>query len=198
MKVKICGLCRMEDIAYVNTARPDYCGFVIDVPKSRRNIDEQTLRALRGALRDDMMAVGVFVDADIAQIAGLLNARILDIAQLHGCEDESYIRALRELTDKPIWQAFQMREPADVHRAAQSTADLILLDAGAGGGKPFDWSWLAGLRRPYILAGGINEENLSAAMRTAASILDVSSGAETNGKKDPEKMKRIVQKIKGE
>lgn len=198
MQVKICGLSRGEDIAAVNAARPDYCGFVVNVPKSRRNVDITTLRALRAQLRDDILVVGVFVNAPPEQVAALLNENTLHIAQLHGDEDEAYLAALRRLTDKPLWQAFQIRSTAEVRRAAASSADLILLDAGAGGGTVFDWSLLADLHRPFALAGGLRIENLPSAMKTAAAVLDVSSGAETDGKKDPDKIHRIVKMIKGE
>lgn len=198
MEVKICGLSRMADIEAVNAARPDYCGFVVNVPKSRRNVDVQTLRVLRAALGDDIMAVGVFVDGETEEIAALLNENVLHIAQLHGHEDETDIAALRRLTARPIWQAFQIRSVEDVRRASRSSADFILLDAGAGGGTVFDWSLLAGLRRPFALAGGLNTDNIPSALKTAASVLDVSSGAETEGKKDPEKIHRIVKMIKGD
>lgn len=198
MQVKICGLYRTEDIESVNKYRPDYCGFVVNVPKSHRNVDITTLRALRAQLTHDMMAVGVFVDAPVTQVAALLGDNTLQIAQLHGSENAAYITALRGLTDKPIWQAFQMKDASDIARAEASTADFILLDAGAGGGIAFDWSLLTAVNRPFALAGGLNIHNIPAALTTGAAVLDVSSGAETDRKKDAQKIQKIVNMIKGE
>lgn len=198
MQVKICGLSRTEDIAAVNTARPDYCGFVIHVPKSRRNVDVVTLHTLRTLLAPDITPVGVFVDEPVEQVATLLNEGVLAVAQLHGHEDENYLAVLRRLTCKSIWQAFQIRSEDDVRRAMESSADFILLDAGGGSGVAFDWTLLAGVTRPFALAGGLHAENIPKAMLSKACLLDVSSGVETNGKKDRQKIYQIVQMIKGE
>ena len=98
-KIKICGLSRAEDICYVNEARPDYCGFVIGVPKSRRNVTEEQLRRLRRGLQEGITPVGVFVNADPRLVAKLLEEGLIDAAQLHGGENEEYIRKLREMTE---------------------------------------------------------------------------------------------------
>lgn len=197
MQVKICGLSRPEDIYAVNTAKPDYCGFILHFPKSRRNISTNTLRALRAELSDTVIPVGVFVDQPPQTIADLLAQNLISIAQLHGHEDETYLSALRRLTDQPIWQAFQVHGIQDILRAEQSTADFILLDAGQGQGKAFPWDLLNGVCRPFALAGGITPENLPWAMKTGAQMLDISSGAETNGKKDFDKILSIVTTIRG-
>lgn len=197
MKIKICGLSRPADIEAVNAARPDCCGFVVNVPKSRRNVSPDTLRALRAGLADGITAVGVFVDEDVQTVAGLLESGAIDAAQLHGHEDAAYIAALRARTSRPIWQAFQVRTPADVARANESPADFVLLDAGAGGGAAFDWALLADVRRPFALAGGLHAGNLAAALQTRAVLLDVSSGAETGGKKDFNKIQALVRAVKG-
>ena len=116
-KIKICGLSRAEDICYVNEARPDYCGFVIGVPKSRRNVTEEQLRRLRRGLQEGITPVGVFVNADPRLVAKLLEEGLIDAAQLHGGEDEEYIRKLREMTDRPLIQAFSVSEERDLDRA---------------------------------------------------------------------------------
>ncbi len=197
MQVKICGLSRSEDIHAVNEAKPDYCGFILHFPKSRRNISINTLRTLRAGLSDTVIPVGVFVDQPPQTIANLLAQNLISIAQLHGHEDETYLSALRRLTDKPIWQAFQVHGTQDIIRAEQSTADFILLDAGQGQGKAFPWDLLNEVRRPFALAGGVALENLPQAMQTGAQMLDISSGAETNGKKDFDKIMSIVTTIRG-
>ena len=198
MKVKICGLSRPADIAAVNAAKPDYCGFIVNFPKSRRNVSPDTLRTLRAGLSTDVIPVGVFVDQPAEEIAALLNDGSISVAQLHGHEDEGYIAALRRLTDRPIWQAFQVHTAVDAARANASIADLVLLDAGQGAGKAFDWTLLRGMTRPFALAGGLNTDNISDALRTHAVLLDVSSGAETGGYKDANKIETIVRMIKGE
>ena len=128
----------------------------------------------------------------------LLAEGIIDIAQLHGHEDEAYLARLRTLTDRPLIRAFRIRSAEDAVRAQESAADMILLDAGAGDGKTFDWSWLAGVTRPYFLAGGLNPENAAEAVRKLKPFAaDVSSGVETDGFKDIIKMRAFVSAVKG-
>ncbi|MBQ8964697.1 MAG: phosphoribosylanthranilate isomerase, partial [Clostridia bacterium] len=110
----------------------------------------------------------------------------------------AYVARLRALTDRPIVQAFRVDAPADLDRARASTADYVLLDNGAGGtGVAFDWSLLRGFDRPYFLAGGLDPGNVRAAVRTLRPwAVDVSSGIETGGKKDQEKMRRFVEEVR--
>lgn len=197
IQVKICGLTRPEDIRAVNQARPDYAGFVVEVPTSRRSVTVQQLRQLAAGLEKGIQPVGVFVDAPVEQVADLLNDGTIAVAQLHGAEDAAYLSALRAHTQGAIWQAFRVRTREDLWGAQRSSADMILLDAGAGSGKVFDWDWLDGIHRPFVLAGGLCEQNIPQAMETGAICLDLSSGAETAGTKDAAKIARIVSKIKG-
>ena len=132
-KIKICGLKRPEDIRAVNEAQPDFAGFVIEVSKSRRNVSVEQVRELAKGLSEQIQAVGVFVNAPLDLVAGLLNDGTLALAQLHGSEDEAYIRQLRQMIDKPLLQAFSIRTEADIERALQSSADYLLLDQGGGG-----------------------------------------------------------------
>ena len=197
-KIKICGLSRPCDIDYVNEAKPDFCGFIIGVPKSRRNVTAEQVRLLRKSLRPGIQAVGVFVDAPLDLIAGLVRDGALDLVQLHGQEDEAYIAALRGRISVPIIKAFSVRTREDVDRAEQSAADHILLDHGAGGtGKTFDWSLLTGVARPYILAGGLTPENLPEAIKGLRPwAVDLSSGVETDGKKDRSKILAAVRAVR--
>ena len=142
-RIKICGLSRMEDIGYANEALPDYCGFVIGVPSSRRNVTVEQLISLKERLSDRICPVGVFVNAEQELVAELLNGGVIDIAQLHGREDEIYIRRLRDLTDKPLIKAFSIQNLSDLETAEKSSADLVLLDHGKGGtGASFEWELL--------------------------------------------------------
>lgn len=197
-KIKICGLKRQEDIQAVNIAKPDFCGFVIEVPKSARCVSRDQARELAAALDPEILPVGVFVNAPAELAAQLLNEGTLAIAQLHGKEDEAYIRSLRELTDKPLIQAFSVRTTEDIRRACASTADYILLDQGSGGtGKTFDWSLVNGMERPFFLAGGLSVENLEQAVRELNPwAVDLSSSLEVDGKKDAGKIRRAVEIVR--
>ena len=198
-KIKLCGLSRPADIDYVNQAKPDYCGFIVNFPKSRRNVTPEQVRALTARLSGDIIPVGVFVDESVETVAGLLEDGTIAVAQLHGHEDEAYLAALRKLTAKPIWQAFQIRSAADLERAKSSTANLVLLDSGQGSGVTLDWRILADFPRPYVLAGGLTAENIPAAVQQVKPYaVDLSSGVETEGYKDYEKMLAAVAAVKKE
>lgn len=197
-KIKFCGLRRAADIEAANELKPDYAGFVF-AEKSRRAVTRETATELRYLLDPGIPAVGVFVDTPAETVAALLNDGIIDLAQLHGHEDANYIAALRRQTDKPVIQAFRVRSANDAARAEASIADLILLDAGAGDGKTFEWELAESVRRPYFLAGGLTPENAESAMnRLHPFALDVSSGIETDGMKDPEKMRAFMRTVRGE
>ena len=187
-RVKFCGLTRPREIEAVNRLRPDYVGFVF-VPWSKRFLEISEARELRKGLHPSVKAVGVFVDASLKVVAEAAGEGIIDLVQLHGEEDGNYIDELRKLTSKPVIQAFRIEAEADVERARASRGDLILLDAGAGAGKTFDWSLIGSVGRPYFLAGGLDAENAGEAVgRLHPYGLDVSSGIETGGEKDEEKM----------
>ena len=193
MKIKLCGLTRPCDIEAVNELQPDYIGFVF-AKKSRRYVSPEKAKELKAMLAPGIQAVGVFVNEEPEQIAALLETGTIDVAQLHGQENETEIRRLRELTDHPLIQAFRIDTEQDVERANASTADYVLLDSGAGGtGTVFDWDLLRAIRRPYFLAGGLDTENLGTVKAKLNPYgVDVSSGIETGGYKDKEKMTAFV------
>ena len=198
-RIKICGLSRPEDIIYVNEAKPDYCGFIIDVPKSRRNVSISQVRILTELLDPGIIPVGVFVNKDCSQVAKILNDGMIGVAQLHGQEDENYIKKLKSLTECPVMKAFSIRERKDLEAAVRSSADLVLLDHGKGGtGEQFDWSVLEGWKeRPYFLAGGLNPDNIPEAIRKYHPRgIDLSSAVETDGKKDREKILQAVRAVR--
>ena len=169
-KIKFCGLKRTEDIKYANELNPDFIGFVF-APKSKR-----------------------FVDEDLNAVAKLLKDGIIDIAQLHGSEDDEYIKRLRTLCDKPIIKAFMIESPDDIKKANESSADYVLLDSGKGSGVTFNWDLIKEVNRPYFLAGGLDCDNVENALNSLTPFaVDVSSGIETDGYKDFEKMSRFAQ-----
>lgn len=195
-KIKICGLSRKCDIEAANALQLDYIGFVF-FKKSKRYVSFEQAKELKSVLNADIKAVGVFVDEPIEKIVKLCDNGIIDIAQLHGNEDEDYIKELRSKTDKPIIKAFCINSEKDVMKANESTADYVLLDAGMGSGNVFDWQYINKINRPYFLAGGLSIENAEkAAELLNPYVLDVSSGVETDGLKDKDKMAEFVSSIR--
>ena len=198
-KIKICGLSRPEDIDYVNEALPDYIGFILHFPKSRRNVTPEQAAQLRRCLLPRIQAVGVFVDQPLETVCAAAESVQLQVVQLHGHENDSYIAALRERIGLPIWKAFRVRSAADLEAAAACTADEILLDNGYGTGETFDWSLAGGLNRPFFLAGGLTPDNLPAAVSgLRPGLVDISSGVETNGVKDRAKILAAVNAVRQE
>lgn len=193
-RIKICGLRRAEDMAFVNRARPDYVGFVL-WPNSRRFVTAAQAAVLRARLAPEIPAVGVFVDQPIEELLEAFAAGAIDIAQLHGHETPEQIRALQRAGGRPVWKAFRVRSREDLRRAEESPADLVLLDNGYGTGAAFDWSLLdRPLNRPWLLAGGLTPDNIAQAIRCFSPTgVDLSSGVETGGWKDEEKILAAVQ-----
>ena len=196
-RIKLCGLSRLSDIEAANGLRPDYIGFVF-APASRRYVTPEEAARLRQRLAPGIEAVGVFVRESPEAVAGLIDRGLIDVVQLHGGETEEYIRRLRALTGKPIIQAFRIGAPQDVERAQGSTADFLLFDSGSGGtGETFDWGQIRDIQRPYFLAGGLCAANAAAAVRALNPYgVDVSSGIETGGRKDKEKMAAFVRTVR--
>ena len=194
-KVKFCGLKRIEDIEAANALKPDFAGFVF-WEKSSRNVSALDAGALGKALLPEIKKVGVFVDEAPEKVAALLTDGVIDIAQLHGHEDESYIGRLRALSGgQPIIKAFVIRSKEDLEMAKESSADYLLLDSGKGTGQTFNWELIkeAGFDRPYFLAGGLGVENVAEAVKELNPYaVDVSSGIETEGIKDPDKMCKFI------
>ena len=147
-KIKMCGLTRKEDIETVNRLKPDFIGFVF-ARKSKRYVTADKAKELKGLLDPGIKAVGVFVNEDPETVAGLLNTDVIDMAQLHGNEDEEYIGMLRRLSGKPIIKAFQIKNVTALDEIENSSADWVLIDSGAGTGSTFDWKMIKDVKRPY-------------------------------------------------
>jgi phosphoribosylanthranilate isomerase len=197
-KIKFCGLTRTGDIEAANELKPDYIGFVF-WPKSKRAVTAEEAKTLKAKLDPSIKAVGVFVDEDMEAVKSLLDGGIIDIAQLHGHEDEDYITGLKEASGKPVIKACKIRSEEDIRKAEASPADLVLLDAGMGDGVTFDWSLIKNTGRPYFLAGGLDPDNAADAVRTLHPYaLDVSSGIETDGLKDTNKMAAFAASVRKE
>ena len=193
-KIKICGLKRPEDIAYVNEAKPDYCGFIIEFPKSSRNVTGNQVRILIAKLDKNIIPVGVFVNAAPERVEELLLDGPIRIAQLHGQEDDDYIRRIQKNTGSQVIKAFSVKTAQDIELALKSPADYILLDQGGGGtGQTFDWSLIPEIKRPFFLAGGLGPDNLEQAVDMIRPYaVDLSSSVETDGVKDRSKILEAV------
>ena len=182
MQIKICGLFQVEDIDYVNEAKPDYVGFVF--AKSKRQVDIHQAEKLKNKLDSNIKAVGVFVDEQISEITAIVKMGIIDLIQLHGHEDNAYIKQLKQSVQMPIIKAIKVIEKDDLNNLDYE-CDYYLLDSKiSGSGKSFDWSLIKDL------------DNLDEAMSKADYGIDVSSGVETNGIKDRNKIIEIVRRTK--
>lgn len=208
MKIKICGLKRKKDIDYVNFWRPDMAGFVFAGEK--RRIDYATAKRLKANLNPAIKAVGVFVNADMEYIDRFVADDIIDIVQLHGDEDEAYIQSLKRSfwkmgkPDIPIIKAVRVRSTEQVLAAEELSADYLLLDAftegeDGGSGKVFNHALIPNLRKPYLLAGGINLNNVTEIVDYLKEknvalpfCIDVSSSVEVDGYKDEDKISAII------
>lgn len=201
-KIKICGLSRECDIDFVNIAKPDFIGFVF-AEKSKRRVDFDTALKLKNQLDKNIQAVGVFVNNDMDFVLSLVNNGIIDLIQLHGDEDENCIMSLKEKTSAKIIKAVRVKTTENILRADKLPVDYLLLDTYTkgeygGSGKTFDWNMIPKISKPYFLAGGLNAENIKSALKVGAYCLDVSSGAETDGKKDKDKIIKIVNTVRSE
>jgi len=185
-------------MAYVNQARPDYGGFVF--APSRRQVSYKQAAVLRARLAGGIMPVGVFVDAPLADLAALYKDGIIAMAQLHGREDEAYMAELKSLCggEIPLIKTLILGRDSLEGASFPRGADYFLLDSGSGSGTAFNWDLLKGLTipKPWFLAGGINLDNIEEAMACMPFAIDVSSGAETGGVKDGEKILRLVEKTR--
>ena len=197
VKVKICGLKRLEDIEMVNRYKPDYIGFVF--ADSKRKVSHGLASELKDNLDSDIISVGVFVDASPDEILELFDKGIIEIAQLHGSESEDYINELKEKTENrlKIIKAVEMSEAIDLNDYEHSQADFLLLDSGKGSGKTFDWRLIGkNLKKEFFLAGGLNSSNVNEAIeRFDPYAIDLSSSLETDGFKDETKIREIMEVI---
>lgn len=199
-KVKICGLRRAEDIEAANRLRPDYIGFVF--ADSKRKVTREQAARLKEKLDPDIRAVGVFVNEAPERAAKIAGEDIIQMIQLHGDEDQEYIRRLRSLTEKPIIKAVRVQSREQIERAGELSCDCLLLDtytAGqyGGSGIPFDYSLIPEMKMPFFLAGGLNADNVAKALKEShAFAADVSSAVETDGWKDAGKMEAFIRAVR--
>lgn len=203
-KIKLCGIRRPEDVAMVNRAQPDYGGFVF--APGRRQVTAEQAENLRRQLDPAIAAVGVFVKAPVEEPAALANRGTIQLIQLHGEEDEAYVKALRERTTAPIIRVIRVRGPESLRDLDRYDCDYFLLDTYSGSqfggmGKTFDHSLIRQARfpRPFFLAGGLDADNVAAAIAESSPFgVDTSSGIETAGTKDENKIRAFVSAVRKE
>ena len=210
-RIKLCGLTRIQDIEIANKLKPEYIGFIF-WDRSSRNVSAIQAARLKGKLDPEIKAVGVFVNAPAEQVISYYNVGIIDIAQLHGNENEEYIKKLHD-AGLTVIKAFKMKKTGEninlagnaitetygkstddvITEAVKSSADYIMFDPGKGEGATFNWQLIKGIKREFFLAGGLIPENIEKAVETVQPFaVDVSSGIETGGHKDPDKMAAFV------
>ena len=194
IKIKICGLRRIEDVDYINKYKPDYAGFVFS--KSNRRINLEQGKKLISRLDAEIKTVGVFVDESLEYVKNISNILELDVIQFHGSEDNEYMKYFKKFI---IWEAIKIRDKSDILNLNYRYADGIVLDnKTAGSGKSFKWN-IAGnfkFNGDLILAGGLDHENVETAVNIIKpDIVDVSSGVETSGYKYSVKIRKFIEKV---
>lgn len=195
-ELKICGLKRLEDIVAVNRHGADYAGFVF-FEKSKRYVDPYKANELISLLRADIKPVGVFMDEPLDNVVRIARISGVELVQLHGHESEEYVEYVKRTLDRPVIKAYKASEEGALEKAANSAADYVMIDSGAGSGKKFDWSILKDFKRDYFLAGGLDPESVGEAIRMLEPFaVDVSSGVETDGIKDEKKIAEFIKAVR--
>ncbi len=200
IRIKICGLTREEDINAVNRCLPEYIGFIF--AESRRQVSPAQARLLKASLDKRIKVVGVFVNEGIETIAALYYAGTIDLVQLHGDEGEDFLRELKQRVDCPVIKAVRVKNPEQVLAAQRLPCDLLLLDTYSeaqygGGGLTFDHSLVPEINKSFFLAGGLDLNNIEQAIKDSHPWgVDISSGVESDGIKDEDKIRAIIARVR--
>lgn len=199
MKVKFCGIRRKEELEALGQEFPDYLGFILC--QSPRRVTAEAVREMMAPFRGKALAVGVFQNQPLEEVAEAAFQAGLDVIQLHGREDSAFIKALQEKTGLPVWKAVPALEE-ELAAAASLPADCFLVDSPGGGGRGIaaDWELIrryeGSFGKPYFLAGGLNPGNLGKALQVLSPAgVDMSSGIERDGRKDPALMKEVLKRL---
>ena len=204
MKIKFCGIRRLEDVAAVNLCRPDYMGMILS-GGFRRSISQEQAQCLVQEKSDAIAAVGVFVNESSETICRMAEQLHLQVIQLHGNESAEQIQTLQQKTGLPVWKALRIGTLEELEAAGTNPADCLILEgktgAGIGGtGVCADWELLArhSWNRSFFLAGGLQPENVLEAIATVSPTgVDFSSGIEEDGVKSLRRMKQLMTLIRG-
>lgn len=191
-RVKICGIKTPEDVEIINELKPEYVTFSF-FKTSLNYIPYEKAKKLKEMLDKDIKVVGVFVNENTKIVASVANDDLLDLIEFHGNEGPGEIERIRAFTQKPIIQGFRIKSRSDIEVAVDSLADNILLYSDIENGVALDWKLLSGITRPYFLAGGLNTDNLEKAIKICHPFaVSVTTGVETDGVKDREKMDSFI------
>ena len=199
-RIKICGLTRAEDVDVALEAGADAIGLVF-YPPSPRYVDLAVAAELARRIPPFVSIVGLFVNAEPERVRATLAALPIHLLQFHGDEDDAYCRQF----DRPFMKAARVKPGMDLvqYCARFPTAQAILLDAFVegygGGGKVFDWSLIpSALSKPIVLSGGLDAENVGAALlQVRPAAVDVSSGVESaKGIKDAAKVRAFARAVR--
>ena len=190
-KVKICGLSTKEAVKTAVSAGADCIGFVFAPSKRQVTLDQAA--ELAELIPADVKKVGVFVSPSRAQLLEAINKVGLDLVQIHG-------QVADDLFENLPCASIQTVQVDGEGHVPNSQADYLLFDAPvAGSGQTFDWGKLdtTGVVQPFFIAGGLHEDNVAEAIQHFTPFaVDVSSGVETDGKKDHEKIRRFIERVK--
>ena len=204
MKIKFCGIRRLEDVAAVNLCQPDYMGMILS-GGFRRSISQEQAQRLVQEKSDAIAAVGVFVNESSETICRMAEQLHLQVIQLHGNESAEQIQTLQQKTGLPVWKALRIGTLEELEADETNPADCLILEgktgAGIGGtGVCADWELLArpSWNRSFFLAGGLQPENVLEAIATVSPTgVDFSSGIEEDGVKSLRRMKQLMTLIRG-
>ena len=190
-KVKICGLSTASAVETACRAGADYIGFVF--AESRRRVSLEQAQKLAALVPATVQKVGVFVSPSLTELQEAISVANLDLVQIHGDFDEDLLTQI----GRPVIRAYQVKGAL---KDVSQQADYLLFDAPlAGSGQTFDWQVFdkSQIHQPFFIAGGLNAGNVQEAIQHFAPYaVDVSSGVETDGQKDLEKIKEFIERVK--
>lgn len=202
MEIKICGITDVNEIDALNNMRPDYIGFVF--AESKRKVSKEEAETLCKLVNKDIKVIGVFRNNTREFIEEVLKKVPLHAIQLHGSEESEFIQYFNDNYHCEVWKGQSINNKKDLEEALKLPVSTLILDSkNPGSGKVFPWELLEGIKtdKKIFLAGGINTENISEAVKiNNIQGIDISSGVESVVKgirrKDPIKIEKIIKKVR--
>ena len=189
VKIKICGLTTSQDVVAVNQLQPELVGFVF--ADSFRQVTVEQARKLRLQLDQRILSVGVYVQPDLSQIKILAAEKIISMVQIHGPQRQNEVALIQSLG----LQVIQVIQPG---MRLETKPDFVMFDSlTPGSGHTVGWTAVPQPPQPFFLAGGLTADNVSQAIATVQpDFVDVSSGVETNRRKDYDKIKQFIVEVR--
>lgn len=192
VRIKICGITNKKDAVMVSILGADAIGFVF--AESKRRISPEKAREIIQELPPFITTVGIFVDEKLEEVNNLTEFTSLDAVQLHGCEIEEYCKEVNRKVIKGIKVTKDDTRESLINKMRNYSVSAFILDPGKGSGKTFDWEIARKIKKPIIIAGGLNPENVGHAIKELKPYgVDVSTGVEKDyGIKDKEKVEKFI------